>query len=1077
MLLCNTLFDVDTILSELDTPHPSDISALEILQRKLKTHYFPNCGNNQEILALLEEPAFRDFPRLKYVLTKIFSGHKKFQIPEGLRDWAPPADKFRKINLKYGYFEEDLSSLFQKLAIACRKMTVLIEQTEAEGVDDEMAYKLMALFYDPSKSQDANFVHISQQFNKLFKTRKDKSIKTPYHDAFITDLVYFPKFRDVINLPGWQEFLKSAGFKALSIFSQYAEQVEPFTTIQEAQEYILNQIYPRANEHPRLAKLCKSMLISNHGFEAGLEQVLSGWPKKESDNLPIVDIADDSGRFFWVKLPPQDMRAMYLGNLIPGCCQFIDGHSQQCVKDGICLADNGFYVLLKAKKKPHSPRIQQEEINSQDYDIVALSYAWRSTNGNLCLDSIEWHEARVTIQVIKDLMSKFSAQVFAKYPEIKHINVGVGGQTPDSLYPPCIIPETIKQGYFYGDALNQYRIASAIQPIHLNALQAHFTLKLKTLTNVIMGMIFFINLFLNIFTIDELIDASENLFQRYPKSFQDTLLYLAPYFDDIDNILESLTRINPQVIDTLPMFIQSINLPPKLCVEDFRIISFQDYKEMDAFSKSSISSICKLFNSPTETELLQWLPTIPDADLSYISLVKTNYSQELQMQIFQRLSLSQQKQIIQQSDQEHMSFLQKNLQHPEMIKLILEVNPSIEERLDTLIKKNMFGHSLLNSIARYPESLKMIITLFPSEKILLALKSESTLLIAAENPDCLRVLITLLPNEKLIEALTEQYGYNESALATAAKNPECLKMIVALYSSNEKCLQALKEQLSRVNTALNNAAANPECLKMIYALCSSNEVFIATLKARNNIDFPALYDAFSNPECLKIILDLYPSKQECFEALKEKDKIDIRAFYHTANNPECLKMLFELYPNDEERFKILSEEDPSKIRLIFIKASQNMECLKLILQIYPSPYQLLKALKEQNSFDNDILHFIISTPEAFNVLNELLPLEISLVLQTYQKEPGVLEYAFSIEQFMLNMKRLADSKAICAFVHALIENKDIEKAKQSLFKASATSSLFIIDNNEAIQNCIDELHSFWQDRIPPSRHSPQSIKY
>ena len=54
-----------------------------------------------------------------------------------------------------------------------------------------------------------------------------------------------------------------------------------------------------------------------------------------------------------------------------------------------------------------------------------------------CLDSIEWNKDRVTTDVIKDLMSKFSKEIFTENPTIKYLTVGEGGQ-PVGIYPQAL---------------------------------------------------------------------------------------------------------------------------------------------------------------------------------------------------------------------------------------------------------------------------------------------------------------------------------------------------------------------------------------------------------------------------------------------------------------------------------------------------------------------------------------------------------------------------------------------------------------------------------------------------------------
>ncbi len=167
MLLNINLFEANAIIDELQTPPPKGRSTpnvatiltepkksppppFQILQRKLQKLYFPLCCdehnktiNVEQIQTILASPIspYNEFPRLKFVLEQVFRGNANIEIPEDLHDWQPTL-AFKDINEKYGYFEEDLSPLFQQLAIACRKMTSLIEH---QAYDDEMAYKLMAL--------------------------------------------------------------------------------------------------------------------------------------------------------------------------------------------------------------------------------------------------------------------------------------------------------------------------------------------------------------------------------------------------------------------------------------------------------------------------------------------------------------------------------------------------------------------------------------------------------------------------------------------------------------------------------------------------------------------------------------------------------------------------------------------------------------------------------------------------------------------------------------------------------------------------------------------------------------------
>ena len=1088
MLLSNPLFDAEKILNEL-----AEKTSLEVLQRKLKVLYFskPPTENNAA-LKELQNDYFNEFPRLQHVLHDIFSGKPDFKIPDELNDWAPSVS-FATINQKYGYFgtnlDNDLSPLFKRLAIACRKMTSLIER---QASDDEMAYKLMALFYDSEQNQDKNFEIISQKFDKVIKTKQDTPIKTPYHEAFVTELNHFPQFSDIKNFQSWQKFITQEGFKALRIFSECAQLQDAFKTIQQAKEFLLKKTYPCAEDHPELAKLCKRMLISNEGFEAGLQEIKNGWPKKQTDNLPIVDIADKTGQFFWVKLPPQDMRALYLGNCIPGCCQFINGDSHQCVKDGIYLSDNGFYVLLKAKKSAaNSPRMINGEINDKAYDIVAQSYAWKSTHGNLCLDSLEWDPKRVDISVIRGVMTQFCDQVFTAYPQIKYINVGTGGQTPNNIYPNCDIHETMIQGHMYGDARHQYRIASSI-------------------------------------SIESQIIALKNRLKPYPADFKKIGLYLAPYFNDIQNIPDALIQINPDIVNELPTFIRRIHLPPSLSVNDFKKISFEDYQTMIQSDQNKISTLCKLFNSNNDATLMKWLPTIPNSELIYIAL--SDSLTPLTIEVLKKLPTEQRLISINKKDSYGQSALFKAAPNPKSLEIILEIYPPNErlaalkeknihgeaalfkaasdpkslkitldllpenQRLEALKEKDRYGDSLLYNVASNHESLKMVLDLYPLNERLEALKEKNSyemtaLFKAASDSKSLQITLDLLPENQRLAALKEKDKYGDSLLYNVTSNHESLKIILELYPPNER-LQALKETNNHGMTALFEATSKPKSLKMIFDLLPPKQRLEALqekddykrsllsksasnpeslnmilshypkydtrLLASKNKDIygrSVLFQAASNPESLKIILDLYPPNER-LEAVKEKDRYGDSLLYNVAANPKSLKIILDLYPPNE-RLAALKENNS----LLF-----NPESLKMILELLPKE-QRLEALKERDKYNDSALTNATSNPESLKMILELLPEEVSSTIQTYQMKQDVLEYATSIEQFMNDMKGLATPDSISKFVHALINNQDIEKARQSLFTPMTFSSFFSSNKNQAIQKSLDTLHPFWQEQI------------
>lgn len=114
MRLTNIFFTCDDIINEYQklktTITNEKISPLKVLQNRIKQEYVGAAITNDQFSEQLHQPAFRDFPRLQYVLQQLFEGPSDFEIPETLTDWEPDIT-FKNINDKYHYFDNDQSQL------------------------------------------------------------------------------------------------------------------------------------------------------------------------------------------------------------------------------------------------------------------------------------------------------------------------------------------------------------------------------------------------------------------------------------------------------------------------------------------------------------------------------------------------------------------------------------------------------------------------------------------------------------------------------------------------------------------------------------------------------------------------------------------------------------------------------------------------------------------------------------------------------------------------------------------------------------------------------------------------------
>lgn len=540
------------ILEIAKIPVSANADGLKSFKRKLIAAYFQNIDESLVLQEIASE-LFSEFPQLQHVLHAIFSTNThpgNIIIPADLLDWDKPVDypeqNFLVLNSKYGYFSDEVlekaEAIFNALQPLCRKMICLVER---QADDVEIAYKLMALFcvneiLCSPVDIDKCIKEIAAAFVKFSQPIQDKK---PYHDVFVAELQAFPDAEAAKDIKAWHSLMKAYGYHALPFFADCQSFDAVPKTLQEAKNIQIKKIYPRAAENYEFARFCKAYRIDTESFNAGLNFIQSGWPKKELDNLPLVDIRRIEGKneYRCVKLPPGDLRALYLGNMIPGCCQFINGHSRQCVIDGTSLTDNGFYVLLKKKIKTVQDECKEDASSSleMDGDIIAQSYAWISRNGNLCLDSIEWDSARVTETILKDIMGQFSAHVLQEYRQIHYVNVGVGGQTPDNFAPRAIISEQLRQGKQYGDSSKQYCLASRAHPEQIERLQTKL--------------------------------------QEFDEELRQNFLYLSAYFESIDAIvnIEEIERLL-----TLAYFKPFPAINKTLTASDFRLLTFAQYQQL-----------------------------------------------------------------------------------------------------------------------------------------------------------------------------------------------------------------------------------------------------------------------------------------------------------------------------------------------------------------------------------------------------------------------------------------------------------------------------------------------------------------
>lgn len=165
-----------------------------------------------------------------------------------------------------------------------------------------------------------------------------------------------------------------------------------------------------------MAELCFDYMVEEKDFNKALA-LLSQKPARK--NLP--DICIEGAEFGmaaakFYRLKPDDYRGLFLGE-ITDCCQSVGGQGEDCAVHGYTSEQGGFYVLEKESK-----------------GIVAQTWAWRGTKGELVFDSLETLGTQVDAEQWQSIVTAFAAAVEkGNTHRVTALHIGMGGDTPDSL--------------------------------------------------------------------------------------------------------------------------------------------------------------------------------------------------------------------------------------------------------------------------------------------------------------------------------------------------------------------------------------------------------------------------------------------------------------------------------------------------------------------------------------------------------------------------------------------------------------------------------------------------------------------
>jgi len=312
------------------------------------------------------------------------------------------------------------------------------------------------------------------------------------------------------------------------------------------------------------------------------------------------------------------------------------------------------------------------------------------------------------------------------------------------------------------------------------------------------------------------------------------------------------------------------------------------------------------------------------------------------------------------------NFLQDSVKHPEILKTILSLYPEKEHLAVVDKAREVSGKSVLNAAVCSPESLEMLLLLYPTDEARLAAavkqkdKYNNPLIYSsAGTPKTLKMILSLYPKEEILAAVKEKDEYGNTVLhLDASETPESVKVILTLLPI-ERRLEILKEKNNDGISALQLAASNSESLKYILELLPEKERPDAAKEKDSRDSHKGLFAAIDNPRLLAEILTLLPPESR-LEIITERSRHHLddtmleialsTPLPEEINKPESLKVMFELLP-EKDRLKAMKIEDISR-RGVLPHIANNLKLLEAILALL-SPENLLEAIKIQ---DNSLKH-------------------------------------------------------------------------------------------------------------------------
>ncbi|MDR3501557.1 MAG: hypothetical protein P4L79_03145 [Legionella sp.] len=271
--------------------------------------------------------------------------------------------------------------------------------------------------------------------------------------------------------------------------------------------------------------------------------------------------------------------------------------------------------------------------------------------------------------------------------------------------------------------------------------------------------------------------------------------------------------------------------------------------------------------------------------------------------------------------------------YPEVLAQNLE--SLADKGLISVKTKDQSGNSVLHKAAENPQSLKMILELYPKDELLAALREtnhqgETVLHLAARNEHSLQLLSSYFSANELITTAREKDKSGNTALHRATANAPALSQLLSFYPNVEQQRKALQEKNHAGDTVFHKAVPYADSLVILLTLIHENEQR-AVLNIKNNSGTTILLLALNYSAALNAIFKwLLPENQTYAVTEGGKYRYDL---LHWATSPQAIQAILSFF-TEEQCLNFITKTDVQGETLLG-KTMQNTPRLLAILQRFP----------------------------------------------------------------------------------------------------------------------------------------------